>query len=278
MNCFQLLKTVLDEVLGEMEGSDADKIAAIRAKEDYLRKHYRKLASSTVALDYRDPATRYVYLCTYVTSHANIVYQRIKRSDELASLFERGKVQVACIGGGPGSDLLGVLKYAHGLPRAPSLKFFLYDRETAWSESWSDVDDKLGTHISTYFQQFDVTDPESYERQTKYLSSDLFTMIYFVSEVHALRAKAEDFFSKLFAQAKQGALFLFVDNAASVFYEWFDQIWKTQGIELVEGADNITMGMPGDEQKSDLGEHFTKYLSGYPKLDANIAWRLLRKP
>lgn len=276
MQCFPLLRTVLDEVWAQMAGTDDQKCAEIRACAQYLRDHYRQLASGAVALDYRHPATRYAYLCCYVTSHANIVATRIGMCRELSALFERDRVQVSCIGGGPGSDLLGVLKYTDSRGLSPAMKFFLYDREQAWSEAWSDVDDKLGKPISTYFQPFDVTLPATWASNAKYLQSDLFTMIYFASEVHAVRDQAMPFFTHLFDYAKPGALFLYVDNSAPVFFNWFDAIWTGRGVSALYSVDSVSMQMPGDEQKTDLGEHMQR-IAGFPKLTANIAYRVLRK-
>ncbi|MFO0662993.1 MAG: hypothetical protein U0174_03525 [Polyangiaceae bacterium] len=277
MRCFPLLKTVLDEVWQQLPGSsDAEKVTAIRAKESYLREHYGKLSTGTVALDYADPATRYVYLCCYVTSHANIVADLIAQSEPLKTLFAQEKVQATCVGGGPGSDLLGVLKFLDGQSYKPRLKFFLYDREQAWSESWSDVDDKVGAEISTYFQPFDVADESTWKKNVKYLQSDLFTMIYFASEVHAIRDKAAPFFENLFQAAKSGAMFLYVDNASSVFFQWFDERFTGRGINVLASNDSAQLRLPNAEEKTDLGDHYHR-IEGQPKITANVAYRVLRK-
>jgi hypothetical protein len=268
---------VLDEVWAQLPGdTEAEKVTAVQAKEAYLHSHYAQLSTTSTGVDYRDPATRYVYLCCYVTSHANIVAYLIEKHDELGDLFDRDKAQVTCVGGGPGSDLLGVLKYTDKTAKTPNLKFFLYDREQAWSESWSDVDDKVGKTISTYFQPFDVTDPTTWKQNAKYLGSDLFTMIYFASEIHRLRDAAEPFFQNLFDQASPGALFLYVDNASSVFFDWFDEQHADRDISVVASSDGAYVRLPSEEDKQDLGEHYLR-IKGQPKITANIAYRVLRK-
>lgn len=158
----------------------------------------------------------------------------------------------------------------------PRLKFFLYDKEQAWSDSWCDVDDKLNKNISTLFQAFDVTEPSSWNVQSKYLDSDLFTMIYFASEIHRVRDVAAAFFEQLFDRARPGAMFLFVDNASPVFYNWFDKRWKNRGVSVLKFRDSARERLPWDENKSDLGDHFYR-LKGYPKLTAHVAYRILRK-
>jgi len=55
-------------------------------------------------------------------------------------LFDRDEVEVACIGGGLGSDFLGALKYLMEGGLTPRVRCWSFDREQAWTESWSDVD------------------------------------------------------------------------------------------------------------------------------------------
>lgn len=278
MNCFQFLSSVLDETWDKLPGSDADRSAAVATKAEYLSIHYGKLHRSTTPVDYADPATRYAYVQRYVASHANLVYQIVKATPSLKELFEKDKVKVTCVGGGPGSDLLGILKYVETARRDNiSLKFWLYDAERSWADSWSDVDEKLEMKISTYFVPFDVTQRATWNADRKYLESDLFTMIYFASEIHRCRADARPFFENLFDSGRPGALVLYIDNNAKVFFDWFDEVAEEHGMEVVVKEDDRRLVIPPDEEKSDLGVHFAR-IPGSPKLQANVAIRVLRKP
>ena len=77
----------------------------------------------------------------------------IQQNQDIGNLFDNQKVNVACIGGGPGSDFLGILKYLMTNKKSPTIKFQLCDKEKTWAESWSDVDDKVdpGFRISTSY-------------------------------------------------------------------------------------------------------------------------------
>jgi hypothetical protein len=274
---FPFLKTVLDEVWDSLPAATpAKKKALVQAQGQALRAKYAKLATAKAPIDYEAPATRYAYIACYVSSHANMVADLIQETPAFANLFKQPKVTVCCIGGGPGSDLVGVLKHVENAGLDPKLMFWLFDREQAWSDSWADVDEKLKRQISTYFTKFDVTDPATYTPHSKYLQSDLFTMVYFISELNHCRDDARPFFENLFAKAKDGAMFLFIDNSSSEFYDWFDATWKAAGLKLVTSNDSVTMRIPNEEEKTDLGQHFQN-IDGVPKIKGSIAYRVLRK-
>jgi hypothetical protein len=111
MNCFQLVKTVLDEIYPQIPyENEADKDNEIKKRFTYLEEKYRYLLIKDMPVDYHDPITRFAYIYRYVTCHANIVYQVINGSPILAQMFDNERVNVTCIGGGPGSDFLGILK------------------------------------------------------------------------------------------------------------------------------------------------------------------------
>jgi hypothetical protein len=44
-------------------------------------------------------------------------------------------VSITCIGGGPGSDFLGIIKYLEHVEKKPALKRILYDKENAWENA-----------------------------------------------------------------------------------------------------------------------------------------------
>lgn len=277
MNCFQLVKSVLDELYGRVPGkTDGDKDGLIREHLTRLSKSYAQLTTKNT-VDHSDLASRFAYIYRYVTSHANFVYQVIRNSNILQELFNRERVNITCIGGGPGSDFLGVIKYLERVDKKPHLKCILYDKENAWGECWNDVDEKLQTElqINTFCQTFDVTQQSSWENNSKYLSSDLFTMIYFLSEVYSLKTAAEPFFMNMFQNAKSGALFLFLDNNSQVFYEWFDEMVARSPIEVIDKFEG-NMGISDySEEKTDLGEYWKKF--DQPKLGAAAAYRICRR-
>ncbi|MEW6303418.1 MAG: hypothetical protein AB1705_08110 [Verrucomicrobiota bacterium] len=275
MNCFKLIKTVLDEAYQAIPGNDAEKDKAIAAALKELSAEYKKLQTKG-CLSYTDPARRFAYLYRYTTSHANFVYSVLSGSTLAAKYFSQSELQLAAIGGGPGSDFLGVLKYCAARGFNPTMKCLLFDRDPAWGESWQDVDAKAGGKIQlkTFFQTFDVTEPSTYQFYVKHFASDIFTLVYFMSEVYALRGKAKPYFDALFGKAKKDALFIFIDNNHGDFTGWFDSLAAKHGVAIREQKADV-LKLPWAEEKSDLGVFVKKFEP--PKLKADLAYRIAVK-
>ena len=289
MKCFELINAILEEEYAQIPGTEAERDAKISTALERLSEHYRCVTVNGPG-DYKDRATRFAYIFCYTTAHANLVYQVIEGSDPLKKLFDRDVVEAACVGGGPGSDYLGILKYLMLRDKKPTLRCTLFDCEQAWNESWSDVDQKVESEVksSTRTLTIDVTKPDSWSPLTKHYRSDLFTFIYFLSEVVKYKAAATPYFTTLMQQAKPGALFLFIDNNASEHYGWFDELAKMHSLVILE-HDREVLKMPGwndlgNEQMACLGRFLTKFKKKQdptkfwsPKLNSNVAYRIAQK-
>jgi hypothetical protein len=229
---------------------------------------------------YSDPATRCAYIYKYTTCHADIVCSRIRSYGELASLFDGdGWIRIACIGGGPGSDLLGVLKYALGENKTKSVKCFLLDKESAWGDTWSDVEehsDDLAFRLSTHFQPLDVTDPTTWSTQTKYHSADLFTFVYFLSEIYRYDEVSRPFFKDLVDHAQAGAYFLFIENDAPEFIAQIQRFESEYGLKVI-GSSSELYQTDTNEEKKDLKPYFGEFKDS-PKIRARIYRSLMVKP
>lgn len=286
MTLFQLVKIALDALYEEAQdeyGEKADEEITSRFK--YLTESYGKLTNENrEPVDYKDPATRFAYVYKYVAAHGDYVVQLLKIvRQKMGTVFADKTVRVSCVGGGPGSDILAVLKYlADYGSKEPVTKivFYLLDKQQAWADTWTELDDKLeidDIHLSSHFQPLDVTDPDSWSSQKKFLDADLFTLSYFVSEVYALDdGVVSEFWATLFAKAKSGALFIYDDNGSDTFNHYFDKQWKMAGLELLVGDTNTWWTPSYSEQASELG-FYTKKFGAFPKLKSCLSYRILRK-
>ena len=279
MNLMQLIKLVLDDAYAAINApDDATKDKLINNELANLSAEYGKLTSETSApIDYSDPVKRFAYIFKYTVAHADYIMQLVWNSDRLRDLLAKKSIEVACLGGGPGSDLLGILKYLiNSGAKDLSLKCYIFDKERAWGDSWSDVASSLNPPFQLFpvFQQMDVTDRNTWGSYQKFLRADLFTLSYFLSEVWKIKVNAEPFFDHCFSGMKSGSMILFVDNNDGRFCGWFDAMAAKHGLQSIKSG-NGELTFSNEEEKRDLGIYFDKF--GWPKRKSNAAWRVMKK-
>jgi Putative SAM-dependent methyltransferase len=290
MTLFELVKIALDELYAEAQtryGTDVD--ARIKAAMEMLKKSYGELTDKNrQPVDYRDPATRFAYVYKYTASHGDYIYQilyNLRGALPDGHIFGVPKPKVSCIGGGPGSDIIGIVRYLDKFKAHESLvtkvTCFLLDKQQAWADTWTEFEDAVATdlQVSAMFQPLDVTDPSSYRYQQKFLNADLFTMSYFLSEVHSLNedGSVSAFLADVFSKAKSGAFFLYVDNGSQVWNDFIDQVQQKAGLKVVLGNTDVYWTPSYDEEKSQLGAYLTKF-GEMPKLRSRISYRVFQKP
>jgi hypothetical protein len=275
MTLTQLIKLVLDQAYADMPcAAEGEKDEQIKGRLEMLSSTYRGLTRGPhVPIDYADPVTRFAYIYRYTIAHADYVMQLIRRHATLARLFDGPEATVSCLGGGPGSDFLGVMKHMLLGRKKGDLTCYIFDRERAWGDSWSDVAKVLDADFRVFpvFQQLDVTSVATWQAYHKYLKADLFTLSFFLSEVWKIRSHAQPYFDHCLAKAKRGALFLYVDNNAPEFYGWFDGLAAKHGIQQLH-ADCGNMAFSNEEEKTDLGRYYEKF--GWPKRESDVAFRV----
>lgn len=286
MTLFELMKIVLDGLYSEAKSAYKGKVdEVIGERMKYLSNSYKQLTSNKrEPLDYRDPATRFAYVYKYVASHGDYIVQVLARLRTVLkpAIFTQEAIRLTCIGGGPGSDIIALLKYLSDFDESEPVSkvtCYLLDKENAWADTWTEIDESMEASVSlnVNFQNLDVKNPESWKYQRKFLQADLFTLSYFVSEVYSLDADGvvSSFWQELFASAKPGALFLYVDNGQDIFNNYFDKNWGKAKLECLLSETNTQWTPHYSEEKGALGEFLDKWES--PKLKGYLSFRVLQK-
>src|SRR5688500_12806057 len=112
---FQLVRTVLDELDAEVRNAHGSKhIDLVNEAMDTLQGQYARLEDpKNPRIDYSTAVARLAYILKYVAAHGDYVKQVLNLlHDELgAGLSAKENLAVSCLGGGPGSELVGLLKY-----------------------------------------------------------------------------------------------------------------------------------------------------------------------
>ena len=242
-----------------------------------MTKTYRGDVLTTGGPSYESNVTRFAYVFKYATAHADYLNTIITQSRRLSAALIQERVDIACIGGGPGSDVLGFLKFLLSQETKPQVTFFILDREAAWGDTWADLDTIVSAEMKTSRNYFpiDVTDPKSYEKFNRPFRSHIFKMLYFLSEVYRHKGDVSKFLELCFRRMTTNALLVVLDFHHSELESWIDSCAKNSGLKTLRADDDYRIFMDSIEDKSALGKYRTKF--GEPKLQAKVFIRVFMK-
>lgn len=240
----------LDEAGIETHGDDWDDLISQRLGA--LESSYAELRDpDREVIDYGDLVTHAAYTFMYAIGRAEFTYEVLKRVRNAVGspLFACKKLNVASLGGGPASELAGLVKYLDDPAMGEvvtDISYTLFDKEEEWSGTAEALVDCLATKISVEinFVQADVCD--SKKCGTLSLSDfDLIILSFFISEVCALPEKNEVIKSlnHLLSTATKGAAVLYNDSDAYSFYSFFNcRIWAAKRFkQLVEVQETLSV-------------------------------------
>ena len=283
---FQLVGKVLSELYADVQKVAGTEKAAndqILARMQQLSDAYAKLTDATLPpIDYSDAVTRFGYIYTTVTANSDFVFQALTQVKDLIqdSVIAAEKVVLSCLGGGPGSELIGFLKFILQCDaKLKSATCYLVDREQAWADSWTDLGESLEGNlpIFTNFQMLDVLIPSTWAKQRKFLGADLFIASYFASELMRLGEGTMPFWKELFSAAHSGSMILVVDFDADAADKYITSVTEAIGWKKLYGwKGNMTLTYT--EDKKVLGDLLTKFGNRTPRLRGKLDVRLLQKP
>lgn len=157
------------------------------------------------------------------------------------------------------------------------MTYFILDKQPAWGETWADLDAIASAELKTSRNYFplDVTEAKSYEKLKRPFKSDIFTMLYFLSEIYKCKKDVTDFLELCFQRMKKGALLVVLDFHDSGLESWIDKCAEGGGLEKIIDLDNHRINMDPIEEKNVLRKYINKF--GSPKLQAQVFVRVFRK-
>ena len=118
-----------------------DAIVRLRSCFESISMMYkRRLAGVGPRPDWGDKHYRCTYIYRFFTMHCYLVYHSLQLScDTLKRLWKhKSSLRVCCIGGGPGSDVVGLTKFLRDNEIVPvhRLKCSIIDLYQEWERSW----------------------------------------------------------------------------------------------------------------------------------------------
>ena len=195
-----------------------------------------------------------------------------------AQIAIQERLKVCCIGGGPGSEILGLAKWVERNSSGPlELCALVTDKFLDWGENWFILSEEINRAIAENyskdshglpiiikgnFAEVDVQNIEHLARVKTDGNHDIYIMSYLLSHLFSNKALAvfNRFMTDVIKNASSGTRFIFVDRAAN-----FD-IWKKpvrqlaymSGLKLSPSRQIPSYSEEDCEEEENLGSLFDK--------------------
>ena len=245
---------------------------------------------------------RSAYLYEYAPANALAVEAVLNNDAEDQGLISgmltsKLPMSLCCLGGGPGSEILGVAKWiVRQQLGATQLEVVIIDKCLEWRNQWKSVRDTLNTNfsadgavsaertpqfVSRGFVKVDVVEPASALLPVFRRGFDLYIVSYVVSHIYTSEglSRFRRFMQSVIESAPQGSKFLFIDRGGEQkqdggvnWQESVRHLLSCPGIVISDPV-RLTSKSPGDhrERKTDLGVLY-EHLDRAPRLGWDIFW------
>ena len=292
----ELVRRVLEEAVKTYAAGKGlavpDVLAQIREHIDKTAREHRRDEPN---IDYDDPLCRLGYLYRHAPANATIFEQVLQGSDELRDKIRRahkGVLHVCSVGGGPGTELLGLAKHLlrrslisrllrrpRHLPR--KIIFTVLDNIPHWAETWQQLaeaveaeiraaltgEDAEAPTIAPTFLPMDVLDPASYQQYAfQFSKADVIVFNYLFSENKTRLVDALDSVRHLARTCPPGCVFVVIDRLehSPTFSDQVRGLFQTAfGVDATVHTFKGTIDR--DEQTTGMGEMLTAVL-GNPRV------------
>ena len=281
-NALRNVLTAVDEQ-GYAEHDDWEDLIADRLPK--MSASYQELTNPNRELiDYSDLASQAAYLFRYAFGHADYTRQLFGRVREKIRqpIFRQAEINVVSLGGGPGSELLGLMSYiceADSEPIVRKINYTVLDKEVNWEHACSELADSLGKRIGleVRFENCDIgatrlTNASSVE------TADLVMASFFISEVCCLPegSKAKRNIETLLDTMRAGSWMFYNDSDAYSFYSYFNDRTRRAGRfkQILEVKEELQADIPN------LDGVFEEYEGAYdhsPRVVSKALSKMLRR-
>jgi hypothetical protein len=267
---FKIVREVLDKSIEAYARTKGLPVSNIDAQiSDHIQATSSEHQNPDPNIDYNDPLCRLGYLFTHVGANATLFEKTIIKSSSLSSFISGKsdqKVALCTVGGGPGTELLGLTKYLLVSEIVPSeVAFTVLDRVPEWGESWEFLADasqnllknSLGKCpvIQRGFYPMDAVNPQSYtDYAWLFERVDIIIFNYLISENKVRLNEFEQTLSLMTQKVKEGCIFVVIDRLErqTSFREDMTELFKRSDLETL---DELKISGVMDDNESALGDY-----------------------
>ena len=277
-NNFGTVKSILDDNFSSGLVTDTGMRDALQRLSD----SYKELFEGQEVVDYASPDTHAAYTYRSLVPHADWISRALSAGGaRLEKGLPPGSINVVSIGGGPGTDLLGLLKYLRLRDLGHDVSIHVIDREPAWQACWSRLIAATETNstISASFSYADLTDAATIAAEAEIAAADLVITSFVLSEVWRFNASGcvSKSLEKVRDLMKPGAWFVYVDNCAHTCNTNIESTIGSRSDFKIIGAQDDEGRRVGQDEKTDIISGYKKMLGESPKLKGEVAHRLWQK-
>ncbi len=185
--------------------------------QDMQNKYYSAIDNP----DYSSFIKKFFYLYKYSVPHGYYIYVALKwlRPKIRPSIFSRHPTRIACVGGGPGTEIIGLCRYFREIEAdnlGNRVEITIFDKEPSWKEACDRVLACVspGLDIKLNFVPFDATNPSTYTN-IDFSGYHLVMANFFASEIRKAKivGASKAFWQRMFSSMGAGKIFLAVDFA-----------------------------------------------------------------
>ncbi|XP_035210906.1 uncharacterized protein LOC118185190 [Stegodyphus dumicola] len=249
-----LYNTVLDKEKCQCNVSDNKIQNAIRnLKDAYMPNHsWESLTETSVIANYNDPAHRCAYLHKYAMCYTGMVSTLFEmainvNADIREYIDSRKCLNVCSLGGGPGTDIIGILTVICRFGNFPAF-MTVVDYASEWQITFKNIIKEIKSSfpehvrmmVSSNYFKYQYLNGDLLSQVTTnsnirnaVMSADIVTMVKFISA--AACDKTRKMVKDIFGCMKPGALLIFIDNASGGFHEMISQVASECNMQLAFG-------------------------------------------
>jgi hypothetical protein len=232
-------------------------------------------------ISYSSLSAQTAYVFAYAPTRAEYTRQYLVRHRRAfgRALFGRPKVNIVSFGGGPASELVGLVRYlesAQADELVEQIDYTVYDKDGEWSGVATSVVEDLDTDIAINVCYEDV-DAISRKRMTQIdLSAvDMVIFSYIMSELAKLGRKDQivENFRTVLAGLPVGSKILFLDNKHRIFIDFFQSCKLVTGLKQKnDDGDQVVCDFPALIGTFDI---ISRGLDWLPRTDLNSVSKLI---
>ena len=284
-NLFQIVGDSIPELLARIPGmGNEQRFSEVREALRITSLVYKtQMSNNSVRIPWSNPIYQCAYVFLYFVKHSNLVYEALySNSHHFEPVWRQLRdIQVCSIGGGPGSDIAGVIAFLEGTTFGVALRCSVLDLYPQWENAWNAIARNLVSRLNPVYvsyHRFNLVETASFtwDNLQRISNANLVTFVKSFSTVSREQSVYFQVLPHIMNAVKPGGFVLFIDNsAADVQNEIFKQIAQDCGLRVLhETVSDTTLALCSSTNM----ENYSRVFDYKPMRSCSVTVYLMQKP